>query len=296
MHKIFTMRNLSYYLAIFIFLLYSCGDDDENKRPFGTLIEVPSEVETIKDAVKIAQPFDTILLQAKEYFEWNIEINKPIFITSQFLFENDSNLISQTIINANDESRVFTIDGVTDTLRLNGFTIKNGHAKLTDPQLPEPKFTSYNGAGIYSSNSNIKLTNLIIVENSASEPNSRGDGGGLYIDNSNILLDNVQIQNNYGLRTGGAFYCENSNLKIFNSLIENNRSSWGGSPITIWFSTVDFKNVIFRDNENAFDMEIRPELNIYDCTGVFENVYAINDSVLIENCTIELINCNIPGY
>ena len=295
MHKIFTMKNLKLFLLLLIVIFNSCEKDEDNKRPFGTIIEVPSEVKTIKEAISIAEPYDTVLLQTKEYFEWNIEISKPIFITSQFLFENDSNIISQTIINANNESRVFTIYGVTDTLRLNGFTIKNGHAKLTDPQLPEP-FTSYNGAGIYSSNSNIKLTNFIIVENSASEPNSRGDGGGLYIDNSNILLDNVQIQNNYGLNTGGAFYCENSNLKIFNSLIENNTSSWGGSPITIWFSTVDFKNVIFKDNENAFDMETRPELNIYDCTGLFENVSAINDSVLIENCTIELINCNIPGY
>lgn len=284
MHKIFTMKHLSYFLTIFLLLLYSCEKEEENIRPFGTLIEVPREVETIKEAITIAQPYDTILLQANEYFEWNIEITKPIFITSKLLFENDSNIINRTIINANNESRVFTINGVTDTIFLNGLTIKNGH-------------TNFRGGGIYSNNSNVKLTNIILLENSASaESTSLGDGGGLFIINSSILLDNVLVSDNYGLRSGGAFYCGYSILKIYNSVIEKNSSWWGGSPVTMWFSTVDLKNVIFRNNENTFDMEIRPELNIYECTGVFENVQAINDSVNIEDCSIQLINCSIPGY
>ncbi len=274
------MKHISYFFAIFLLLLYSC--EEESKRPFGTLIEVPNEIETIKDAISIAQPHDTVLIHNGEYFEWNIKIEKPIYITSNYFYENDSNIIAQTIINANHESRVFTIMDISDVLFINGITMRNG--------------ATYFGGGLYCENSSINISNVVIESNSASKPNSQGAGGGLFLKNSNIILDNVHIYDNYGLRTGGAFYCENSTLKVINSLIDNNESWWGGPPVSIWLSTINFKNVIFRDNLNSFTHEDYPEIIIAESTGVLENVQVVNDSISIGTSTIDLINCRIPGY
>lgn len=283
------------FFILFGFLITLIGCEKENNRPFGTLIEVPNEVNTIQKAVNIAQPFDTILLSPYEYFEWDIKINKPLFITSHFSIEADSDIINQTIINANTESRVFAIYDISDTLRMNGFTIKNGFARLKDV-VPELEFSDFAGAGIYCHYSNIVLRNLIISDNYAGEPNTRGAGGGLYIDKSYVFMDNVKIFDNSSLKTGGAFYCDGSQLIIQNSKIFHNSSSrsGGGPPISIWESDINFKYVMFYDNVNMF--EIYPEIGIFDCQGILDNVIVINDSIKIQGGNIEFKDCNIPGY
>lgn len=171
-----------------------------------------------------------------------------------------------------------------------GFTITKGHAKSKFPE--ETEFISYNGGGIYCYNANLKLFNMSITHNSASEPNSRGNGGGLYIDSAFVLFDNVHLLDNYGLNTGGAFYCKSSTLKIYNSLIDSNSTYYGGAPISIFSSVLDFRNVLFMDNENR--VKLSPDFIIYSSDGVFEDVKTINDSVYFKNSAIKLINCEIP--
>jgi hypothetical protein len=49
------MKNRYFILPIALLLFVSC-ENDSNTSPFGTTIEVPTEVSSIKEAIKIAQP------------------------------------------------------------------------------------------------------------------------------------------------------------------------------------------------------------------------------------------------
>jgi hypothetical protein len=282
------------FFFLFACFLSSCEKNNENK--YGTLIEVPDEISTVQEAVNISEPFDTILIKSGEYYENDIVIKKPVFITSEFVFTSDSNMIKNTIINADNKFRVFTISNISDTLTMNGITIKNGHANPKYPEPSDDELNDCNGGGIFCYMANLKLQNMFIIENSAYEPNSRGIGGGLYIDSSSVILANVQINDNYSLRSGAAFSCNHSILNIFNSKIQNNHNSGivMGSAIEIMNSTLNFIDVIFSDNIS--DSGSIWDFFIADCEGRFENVSISNDTTIIRDSLLDLINCSIPGY
>jgi hypothetical protein len=269
-----------FILSSISILTISCTKPVKSVLPpdFGTVIEVPNEINTIQEAIDTAKSFDTILIHPGVYYESNLIIKKPLYITSEYSDNSDSLIIKQTIINGGQISKVFYISDVSDTIRMNGFTITEGFAKenITIEN-------SYYGGGIFISNSNVKLSNIILVKNSASAPTSRGSGGGLFIYNSYASIYNSFINDNYALRTGGAFYCEKSILKIHDSEIIENSSWWGGAPISIYSSAIDFKNVLMQNNLNNYDLTHYPEIYIYACTGTFENVSIISDSIHIEN-------------
>lgn len=277
MHKIFTMKHSIYILAILIFIQYSCDKDEKVEENYGTVIEVPNEVTTIKRAIELANPFDTVLIHEGTYEEYDIEIDKPVFITSFYAYSGDSSVINQTVIDGNDVSRIFYISDVSDTIIISGITLTSGR-------------TSFEGGGIYCDNSIIKLKNIIIKENNVSKPNTYGIGGGLYLNESYAYLENVYIFDNYAQETGGAIVCMSSILKVYSSGIYNNRSEFG-HPIRIWGSDLYFENLIIRDNIASPE-----EIYLEDCTGTFKNVQIINDEILFSDCSIEFIDCNIPGY
>lgn len=286
------MRITHLSIGLLFAILLSC--ERNNNQSYGTSIEIPSEVNTIKEALRIANANDTILLSPGEYNEWGLIIDKALTITSRFNIDNDSSLINETIINGGDNSRIFTIDNVSGNVKLDGFTITNASAELNNNSASNPEIYSYNGGGLYCLSTDLVLANLIISNNYAGEPTSRGAGGGLYIDKSNVLIDNVKLFENSSINTGGAIYCDNSSLKVLNSKIFQNKSWYGGPPISIWNSQIDFKSVIISNNKNEFEQY--PEIGFFICQGILENVTVINDSIKIQESTIEIKDCNIPGY
>lgn len=89
------------------------------------------------------------------------------------------------------------------------------------------------GGGIYIENSNLLLTNSLVVRNKS------GEGGGIYIEHSNESeFTNVTISDNeVSANKGSGLYCNNANPTIYNSII------WGNKPNTT--SNDDGKKPIF---------------------------------------------------
>jgi hypothetical protein len=85
------------------------------------------------------------------------------------------------------------------------------------------------GGGIYNKNSNLLLTNSLIIRNKS------GEGGGIYIDESEeSKFTNLTISDNeVSTDKGSGLYCNNANTTINNSII------WGNKPNTI---SNDFNN------------------------------------------------------
>lgn len=283
------MNPLYLILGLLFLLVLSCEKQKNVKdlRPFGTTIEVPTEVSTIKEAIKIAQIHDTILLQPNEYKEWDLEINKAVFITSAYSAEKDSDIIRQTIINANNESRVFFIENIPDTIRMNGLTIRGGYAR-DKSMLRNPM--DWNGGGICCLKSNLFLTNIILTNNIALQPNSSGEGGGLFIDGSFIKLENVKITNNNALAGSGGIFCNNSSMYTNYLTTTDNDAYWFGWRENFIDSYINLKNTSFHDKISGFN---EGEIQFIRCNGLMENVKSFN-IVYFDESSINLINCNLP--
>lgn len=274
-----------FFLLVLITFLASC-EKQKTEKPYGSLIEVPDEVGTIQEALNAAQDNDTILLYPEEYNEWDLFLDKSVFITSLYYLEKDTNIINQTIIDADFNSRVFFIHNARDTIKLNGFTITHGDGKTRN---------NFHGGGVYCYNSKLLLNNIIIDQNHSLTHYSGGKGGGLYVEESYVKLDNVRITNNSAYEYCGGIYCANSDFYCSNSRIENNHNYYS-SGYNLYFedSYLEIRNSLIRNNPNLD--EDYADIGFAFCTGIMENVEIFNDSVDFYESTIELINCTISGH
>ena len=121
----------------------------------------------------------------------------------------DSNGISQLPTqssNANNAYRVVSSSTVTETARLDGFTITSGRS-------------NGNGGGSYNANSNPTLRNLTIIGNYAAT-----NGGGIYNQTSHPVMENIIFKANYSAINGAAIYNNNSHPTITNALFSGNQA------------------------------------------------------------------------
>ena len=178
-------------------------------------------LKTISEALTRACDGDTVILEDGRHFE-NVIINSEspkLTIGSRYLLDGDTNHIRNAIVDGMDLNPVFTINtnnqGVTDTVRLNGFTVTNGLAN-----------SGWNGGGGISIRwSNASVNNMRIVENRSGQ-----NGGGIGVWESQIKMKNVLIKDNFATNQGGGLHLQyiNNDLIQSNVRIVGNRASEGG--------------------------------------------------------------------
>ena len=213
---------------IFLFIFLGIGNN-----VFGTIINVPNDYPTVQLAINASSNSDTVLVQTGTYYD-NINYNgKNIVVGSLFLTTLDTNYISQTIINGNQNGSVVTFEnGEDSTASLSGLTIANGIAAsgggilcknnayptLTNLVIiNNSTYDNKSGAGIYCNNANPAVMDVIISNNS-----SDWNGGGIYLKNSSPVLADVIISDNSAYYDGGGLFCEDSNPHLTNVIISNN--------------------------------------------------------------------------
>ncbi len=98
------------------------------------ILKVPSDFPTLSAAVENAGEGDWIILAPGTYSESEIEIAKPLVISSEWKVSGDESLIEETVIDAGDKI-LFTItaDGteISGLKMINGDHTLNIHAKVT---------------------------------------------------------------------------------------------------------------------------------------------------------------------
>ena len=178
---------------------------------YATVINIPTDYSTIQEGIQNSVNGDTVLVQPGIYTETVDFEGRSIVVGSLYISTFDTSYISQTIIDGNHSGRCVNFYTNEDSEAiLIGLTIRNGHSNF--------------GSGIFISNSDPTLENLVIRNNSATL-----GAGILMADHSNPTIINSTIINNITEDSGGGLYCgENSNPLIDGLLIEGNSAEWGG--------------------------------------------------------------------
>jgi hypothetical protein len=164
----------------------------------------------IQEAVDVAASGDTVLVYPGEYFE-NIDIiEKDLSLLSTYIYDNQPEIIEQTIIHGRPVDSAIMADGC-DYLEINGFTIMNNYP---DSSLVLCGISStLIGGGIYLKSN----CDTALLENCKIRNNIAVCGGGLAASIEYLYLANVDIYNNRSLSTGGGM--EFSNNGFYSEII-----------------------------------------------------------------------------
>ncbi len=170
------------YIFLVIVFIISIGSSVNAQN-----LLVPTQYSTIQSAINASNNGDTIIISEGVYYE-NIDFNsKTITISSEYLDQNDIDIVNNTIINGSANGPVVTFNNSEDENSvLEGLTITNG--------------LSTDGGGIFvGDNSSPTLKDLIIRDNVANQ-----FGGGVYIGvGASPKLSRCLISNNQAIGGNG---------------------------------------------------------------------------------------------
>ena len=294
------MKNLTIFILFFL-AVFPCAAEiiivDE---------EDPYDFNNIQDAVDHAHnPEDFIIIFPGTYTgpkNRDITVNHPVNIRS--IDPEDTYFVAATIIDCNgtefDQHRAFNINStVYEELIIEGLTITNGFHD--------------NGGAIYcGSNSNTKIRNCIITDNTARERDRAiycynsststinncditsntvlfgGSGGGIYSDQLSVItIEDCNLTQNIAKAGGsedggGAIFCgQQSSQIIRNCTINENTASCGGGIYCYRDSnSVIEDSIVIANSANDID---------HSGSGPFQGggIYCDEQTiVVIDNCII----------
>ncbi|MDH4223640.1 MAG: hypothetical protein OEV55_08905, partial [candidate division Zixibacteria bacterium] len=270
------MKKLGLFLALIFTFSVSA---------FAEILQVPSPyISTIQGGIDLAENGDTVLVLAGVYHE-NINFRgKNIVLASNFIFDQNTSTIHNTIIDGSDTATVVTFNSNEDsTASIQGFTIRHG--------------CYYEGAGILCKGSSVHIAYNIIKENSAdpfcSEPDminmGGGVGAGIFCNDCFGIIEHNYIINNRCLGGewgggfgGGIFNTGRKSLIIRYNLIAWNQVDVGGndfeggggilcgdsSTTLIYNNTIIYNQA--QDGGGIYNFSLLPN------SKIFNNIIAFN--------------------
>ncbi|MDP8208982.1 MAG: hypothetical protein P9L92_20130, partial [Candidatus Electryonea clarkiae] len=171
---------------IFIFMIHSVQSE---------IIIVPTDYESISEAIEHADDGDTVLIENGDYHENVVARNQTFTLASRYILDHDTSHIDSTILHADDNNetysplRIYLED--ENSVRISGLSITGGRLTL-DGYLP-----NQNGGGIYINNGRFHIDRCHIFNNLAFH------GGGIYFDEAEGVVEYCSIYNNLFKVCGG---------------------------------------------------------------------------------------------
>ena len=220
------------------------------------VLRVSAVYETIQAAIDDANDYDMVLVADGSY---SGEGNRDLDFKGKAITVRSANGPNNCIIDCNgtkdDPHRGFYFHSGEDAnSSLAGFTIVNGYA-------------TWDGGGIYCSESSPTIANCIINDNLAlggggifcghSSPtianctitgNSANSGGGIFSWTRSPIISNCTISGNWVTYSGGGIYCLDSSLTITNCTISGNRAGHAGGAIYCEYSNPTITNCTIVEN------------------------------------------------
>lgn len=223
---------VKYILLVLSLLLLTSGITKSEIK------KVPAQYSTIQAAIFACNNGDTVEVSPGTYFE-NINIrNKNIVVTSLFYLNNDLSYIKSTIINGSnpihpDSASVVRIISCDSTTVLQGFTITGGKGTKWQDEHGAGRYTE--GGGILIAFSPCTIRFNIITNNHAIDAPlgiSSTGGGGIRMGDSNPKILNNIISDNSAMY-GGGIVSNYTNAIVASNIIINNRvyQAVAGKPV-----------------------------------------------------------------
>lgn len=174
---------------------------------------------------------------------------------------------------ASDNCRfVVTLNNLTSTLVLDGFSIVNGYAYSSGSSI------TYGGGGLRITGSKVNLNHCSIHDNYTGMR-----GGGIYADNSTLNINDCLIFNNATGNDvnsmGGAVFMNSGTLNIKRTRFNSNQARRGGA-ISTNSTKINIDRTVFAGNESSsgihtLDVGDKSSLELYNSlfTGATDCIY-----------------------
>lgn len=248
---------------------------------------VPSEYSTIQAALDASAENDTVIVAKGIYFE-NLEISGNIVLTSQFILDQDSSNIHETIINGDNAGTVIKIDyGVSNDCVIQYFTITNGFSasgagiRIDGNPLIRGNIIENNrvidgyGGGIYASSDSTIIYQNIVRYNSALDSTVSYSSGGGILAYGCVVVEN-EIYGNSASSRGGGIY--GANFIARDNLIYENACPSRGAGIFVNIGDAEIlNNVIVKNNGDG--------LYVWAAGSQFEYTDTITNNTIVGNST-----------
>ncbi len=286
----------SLLIVVLLSFVFACSSSEPDPMPDPdpdpitsplSLIVVPTDFNTIQEAIEMSDNGDTIVVEPGTYFE-NIILNgKDILLTSRFYESQDISFIDRTIINGSKATnrtqgsvvrymdretpasiiQGFTLTGGTGTLyvRPNGNTTLGGGGILAFKSSPTIRYnkiignlsTDISGANPFAGGGGLRMElGRPMIHNNFIFGNRGGFGGGVFLDHTSTTLENNIIVNNSATKGefggGGGLYLDFADVsgdgnRVINNTIVDNKSIGEGGGLVLAGGSV-YEKLVFINN------------------------------------------------
>jgi PKD repeat protein len=169
-----------------------------------------------------------------------------------------------TILNGDSISSIFYFEDIED-VTISDLTVTNGYANdgggiyisnsnpIINNILIDDNTAEYTAGGIYFNNSEIDLHNSTIYGNVLTSSGSSVGGGGIYIENCTGQIVESEIINNSNINQGGGgIGLINSTIIIEKTKVLTNYGGWSGGGISSYNANINIRNTLINNNVSRF--------------------------------------------
>jgi len=229
------------------------------------ILPVPNDHETVQDAIDESSQGDTVLLATGEYEEGVIIRLHGLTIASEYILDEDTSVIEETILLGAHDLRPITIrPGTVGAVIIFGLTITEGN-------LPDSIGGGIRADGIEDQLVEIHLIRNIIRDNAARsygaaylqycdgsvrynrfEDNAANTVGALGVSYSTMIIEYNSFINNESNNISGAINIFGASTVIRRNLFEGNTARSTGGAIRIYYLDSIMEDNIFLQNSGGF--------------------------------------------
>lgn len=210
--------------------------------------------ESIQSAVTAASASDTVLIHEGEYFETVVPYGKNLTIGSEFLTDEDTAHISNTILHPDlvrpdTGSCVVYAYGESLSSRLVGLRLRNGIGTWLEPM--DWSSGSYGGAVLIRGSTAASIE-WCVIENSTS-----ANGGGIAVfgtsdsDSARARFDKSVIRDCFAEYCGGGGFVRTSSITLVNCELRSNGCQDWAAGMHVTSSAACFEKIRFVENYGA---------------------------------------------